>query len=164
MKSFAYTASAAAVALATFAAVAGPTGVPFAAKLTTQEQIGPNPAQCQSAPYLAGSTSGTGHATHLGQVTGTALDCITPPAAGYTYTFSNGKLTLVAANGDELRATYSGTLNPTAVPPVYAITGVYQITGGTGRFTNASGSGRLGGIENLQTGQGQLSLDGTISY
>lgn len=158
------TACATALAVAALSAVAGPTNVPFSARLTTQEQIGPNPAQCQSVPYLAGLTSGSGQATHLGQVTGTAQDCIAPPAAGYTYTFSNGKLTLIAANGDELRATYAGTLNPTSVPPIFAVTGTYQITGGTGRFTNASGSGRLGGTENLQTGQGQLLLDGTISY
>ena len=164
MKSIERTVCAAALTAMTFAAVAGPTNVPFAAKLVTQEQIGPNPTQCQAVPYLAGMTSGTGQATHLGRVTGTAEDCIVPPSAGYAYTFSGGRLTLVAANGDELRATYSGTLNPTAVPPIYAITGTYQITGGTGRFTGASGSGRLGGIENLQTGQGQLSLDGTISY
>ena len=164
MKTILRSAVLAALSAASLSAVAGPTSVPFSANLSTNEQIGPNPALCQSAPYLAGSTTGSGHANHLGRVTGTAQDCVTPPTAGYTYTFKDGKLTLIAANGDELRADYSGTLNPTAVQPIYAITGSYRITGGTGRFSSASGSGQLGGTENLQTGQGQFLLTGTISY
>lgn len=149
-----------AAALASGAAYAGPTNVPFKASLVTQEQIGPNPAACQ---YLAGKTAGHGQASHLGNVTGTGSDCITPTSA-YTFSFSNGVLTLIAANGDELRATYMGTLTPSATPPIYKIDGTYNITGGTGRFTNASGTGSVGGLENIQTGQGTLELKGVISY
>ncbi|MGI9025900.1 MAG: hypothetical protein ACR2GP_10015 [Burkholderiaceae bacterium] len=144
-------------------AFAGPTGVPFKATFVTQEQLHPDPAICQTAPYLVGVTTGSGHASHLGATTGISSDCVTPTSA-YTYSFSNGKLTLTAANGDEVRAEYSGSLSPTATPPIYAIAGTYRITGGTGRFSNASGTGTLQGIDNLQTGQGQLQLSGTISY
>ncbi len=144
-------------------AFAGPTSVPFKATLVTQEQLHPDPAICQSAPYLVGVTTGSGHVSHLGATTGISTDCVTPTSA-YTYTFSYGKLTLTAASGDEVRAEYSGSLSPTATAPIYAIAGTYRITGGTGRFSGASGTGTLQGIENLQTGQGQLQLTGTISY
>lgn len=144
-------------------AVAGPTGVPFKATLVTHEDIRFDPTTCQSNPYLAGTTTGSGSASHLGTVTGSGTDCITPTSA-YTYAFSNGKLTLIAANGDELRANYSGALTPSATPPIYVVNGTYQITGGTGRFSGASGTGAVGGLTNLQTGQGTLDLKGSISY
>ena len=154
--------SAAAIAVAT-TAVAGPTNVPFKATFVTQEQLHPDPAVCQTAPYLVGVTTLSGHASHLGATTGVSSDCVTPTSP-YTFSFANGKLTATAANGDELRAEYSGTLSPTATPPIFAVAGSYRITGGTGRFSGASGSGTLQGIENIQTGQGQLQLSGAISY
>ena len=150
-------------AFAGSAAFAGPTSVPFKATLVTQEQFRPDPTTCQSNPYLAGTTAGSGQASHLGAITGSGTDCITPTSA-YTYAFSNGKLSLIAANGDELRADYSGALTPSATPPIYVVAGTYRITGGTGRFSNASGTGTVGGLTNLQTGQGNLDLKGTISY
>ena len=150
-------------ALACGTAFAGPTNVPFKATLVVQEQIRPDPARCQANPYLAGTTAGSGQASHLGAVTGSGTDCITPTSA-YTYAFSNGKLTLIAANGDELRADYAGALTPSATPPIFVVAGTYRITGGTGRFSGASGTGAVGGLTNLQTGQGTLELNGNISY
>lgn len=156
-------ASALAACLCSTLAFAGPTNVPFKASLTTQEVIHFDPVACQSMPFLAGTTTGSGQASHLGAVTGSATDCIMPTSA-YTYTFSNGKLSLIAQNGDELRADYSGNLSPSATPPVFVLNGTYRITGGTGRFANASGTGTVGGLENLATGQGQFELKGSISY
>ena len=155
--------SALSVALLASAAFAGPTNVPFNATLVGQETLRFDPVNCQSAPFLAGATIGSGHASHLGAVTGSGSDCINPTSA-YTYAFSNGKLSLIAANGDVLQAVYSGSLTPSATPPIYVINGTYRITGGTGRFSGASGSGTVGGFENLQTTQSQLVLTGTISY
>ncbi|MEO8935478.1 MAG: hypothetical protein ABI277_01550 [Burkholderiaceae bacterium] len=163
IRTAAFRTSALAACLASTLALAGPTGVPFKASLTTQEAIHLDPVACQSAPFLAGVTTASGQASHLGAVTGSGTDCITPTSA-YTYMFSNGKLSMIAANGDELRADYSGNLSPSATPPVFVINGTYRITGGTGRFANASGTGAVGGLENLETGQGQLALKGSISY
>ena len=155
--------SAAAITVAT-TALAGPTNVPFKATFVTQEQrLHPDPAICQTAPHLVGITALSGHASHLGATTAVSSDCVTQTSP-YTYSFANGTLTAIAANGDELRAEYSGTLSPTATPPIYAIAGSYRITAGTGRFSGASGSGTLQGIDNIQTGQGQLQLSGVISY
>lgn len=152
-----------AASLVSTLAFAGPTNVPFTATLVTQEQLRPNPATCQAAPFLSGTTTGSGHASHLGNITGSGTDCVTPTSPS-TYSFSNGKLVVIAANGDELRADYSGNLTPSATAPIYVIAGTYRITGGTGRFTNASGTGTVGGLENLLTGQGQFELKGAISY
>lgn len=146
-------------------AVAGPTSVPFKASLVTQEVLHLDPATCRTVPYLVGVTTGSGHASHLGAITVIASDCvIPPPLGGAAFMFANGKLTVTAANGDELSAEYGGTFTPTATPPIYLINGTYRIIGGTGRFSGASGLGTLQGIENLVTFQGQVQLSGTISY
>ena len=152
-----------AAAVAPVAVLAGPNNVPFKASLVTQEILHPDPAACQAFPFLAGTTTGTGHGSHLGAVTGTGSDCVTPMTTGQ-FTFGNGKLTFVSASGDELHAEYGGTLSPTATASIYAISGTYRITGGTGRFGTASGSGTLSGVENLTTLQGQLNFTGVLSY
>ena len=162
------------LAAASSVAFAGPTSAPFQASFTTAETFntGPLPPYIDPAeldhvrcpPPLAGivgKTLATGNAPHLGKTTGTATDCITLGAA---FTFSLGKLTVSAANGDQVNIEYSGILAPTGPTPVFAITGTYTIKGGTGRFQNASGSGRLSGTENIQTFQGELTLTGLISY
>lgn len=137
--------------------------VPFSADIVTQEILHPDPVACPTFPYLAGTTTGVGKATHLGAATGMGSDCVTPTSPT-TFQFGNGQLTIVAANGDELRATYHGTLVPSPLPPFSTINGSYTITGGTGRFSGATGGGTLGGTENLLTGQGRLTLSGTLSY
>lgn len=144
---------------------AGPTQVPFKATVTTQETLRPDPGRCVAPPYLVGTTTGSGTASHLGAITFTATDCITPGPTSFD--FSNGKLTMTAANGDELRADYSGTLLPlpyTTPYTLFSIQGTFTVTGGTGRFVGATGSGYLQGIENVQTGQGQFTAVGTLSY
>ena len=142
-------------------AFAGPSNVPFKATLVTQEELRFDMTHA-SCPVLVGTTTASGHASHMGAVSGISTDCAAP--YGNTFVFNNGKLTLTAANGDELHGNYSGSLSPTATPPINSIAGSYQVTGGTGRFSGASGMGPLQGITNIQTYQGQLQLSGTISY
>ena len=143
---------------------AGPTNVPFSARLATHETLSFDATVC---PLFVGKTTGTGTASHMGAVTVTATDCITPNPHSFGFAFSNGKLTLMAANGDEIRANYSGTFVPLrhSIPfTLYTISGTFTVTGGTGSFSNATGSGDLHGIENILTRQGQLDATGTISY
>jgi hypothetical protein len=85
-----------------------------------------------------------GNPTHLGAFTGTGElyqnFCEDPPNITYTGTFH-----LFAANGDELSGTFEGYLSPTETPGVYDNHETSDVTGGTGRFTNATGHWESGG-------------------
>src|SRR5215468_4912626 len=50
-----------------------------------------------------------------------------------------------AANGDEIYGTFEGYLCPTETPGIYDNHETAEITGGTGRFANATGHFELGG-------------------
>ena len=102
--------------------------------------------------------AGTGTATHLGRFTTDQSHCAIPTSLDFT----DGEFTLTAANGDQLRGTYSGELVPLE-PPLFAIDGQFTFTGGTGRFANATGGGNASGVQNLATGDVTVELVGTIS-
>jgi hypothetical protein len=135
------------------------TDTPLKASLMTQEQARYTP-DCPSK--FGGTITGTGKSTHLGKVSLKAADCITPMENHFTF---KGTFTLTAANGDKLTGDYSGSFVPKDAAPMYALSDAkFQITGGTGRFAQASGSAKLQGTQNIQTGKGKLEVDGTISY
>ena len=85
-----------------------------------------------------------GNATQLGAFTGTAEFypnfCEDPPNITYTGTFD-----WFAANGDEISGTFEGYLCPTETPGVYDNHETAEVTGGTGRFTSATGHWDSGG-------------------
>ena len=83
----------------------------------------------------------SGTASHLGLVTMVSNHC-TPPANAIT----GGHMTFVAANGDELHMTYSGTCSAPPFPPVGAALTCSTdnvIVGGTGRFADATGEAQI---------------------
>ena len=136
-------------------ALASPTTVPLKISAVTQEKSGLNP-DCPSG--FGGTTTGTGKSTHMGQISIAANDCITPADNHYAFI---GKLTITTANGDKI----SGSLVPTDTVPVYSFSNAtFQITGGTGRFSKASGNVELMGSQDIKTGEGKMEADGTISY
>ena len=149
------------IVLAAPAAYSDPQVRPFKATLTTQETLAANPVACPLS-LLQGTTSGQGNASHLGKVTLSSTDCVTLGATQFTLT--NGMFMLMAANGDTLVAEYSGALLPSAAYPRYTLSGTYRVTGGTGRFSSATGSGSLQGTSNITTGQGAYVATGTIGY
>ena len=157
--------TAAGLALAAAGAWAGPTNVPFKASMSTQETLGFDAERCPGTGVV-GTTTGKGSASHLGAVTMLATDCplLIP---GVAPTFSNGQLTFTAANGDELRASYSGSLMPVpGTAGVFTLSGPFNFTGGTGRFSRATGSGLLQGSILLGplVSAGQYQATGTLSY
>jgi hypothetical protein len=85
-----------------------------------------------------------GNATQLGAFTGTGEFyqdfCEDPPNITYI-----GSFHLFAANGDELSGTFEGYLSPTETPGVYDNHETSDVTGGTGRFTSATGHWDSGG-------------------
>ena len=111
--------------------------VPFQATLTEQfsgVQCGPT--------ALCVRVTGTGTAAHLGRVTDTRqvrIDLSTP-ATGCLPVLSD-TMTLTAANGDQVFATGTGQNCVTSNPDVQNETVIYTVTGGTGRFSAAGGSG-----------------------
>ncbi len=98
-----------------------------------------------------------GNATQLGAFTGTGEFyenfCEDPPNITYTGTFH-----LFAANGDELSGTFDGYLSPTGTPGVYDNHEVSDVTGGTGRFTSATGHWDSGGQIDVTTEPLSFSL------
>ena len=88
------------------------------------------------------SSSSSGEGSHLGAFTVTNSGSLmptgfNPPFVPYTVT---GTQTAVAANGDKLFGTLNGVgVNDTATSTASG-TNVITITGGTGRFANATGS------------------------
>lgn len=127
--------------------------------LGTQEQVGYTPT-CPS--QFGGTVSGSGKGTHLGVISLSGSDCIIPMQ---NYFISNGNLTITAANGDKLTGTYSGSFIPTDNPSIYMYDDfTIQITGGTGRFAGAAGSGTLEGTSNVKTGQGVVEGTMSVSY
>jgi hypothetical protein len=81
---------------------------------------------------VATLTHATGTATHMGRASASMSHCpILPEYIG------DGRLTLAAANGDELRGTYD--YDPTDETNAMRVT----VTGGSGRFEGASGSATM---------------------
>jgi hypothetical protein len=99
-------------------------------------------------------------------VTAVATDCATT-----TFTFSQGKLTIFAVNGaGTISASYSGSFVPSQLgSPILNInSATFTITGGTGIFDGATGSGELRGTVNASKPSlpmpGRLAATGTISF
>ena len=91
----------------------------------------PSPTGVWAMPY------GVGDVSHLGASVMTAKH----PA---DLTFSDGDMTLVAANGDKVFMEYcGGGPAPEYVGQVYDVSIKFAIVGGTGRFTGASGGGDM---------------------
>ena len=113
-----------------------------------------------------GTSVGSGQLSHLGAVTSSdQLQFALVGPNGFSLT---GTATIVAANGDELFTTVSGT--GTLGPPVQNMV-VNTITGGTGRFADASGTFTTMGVSTSSSIVGSIetvtiasTFTGTISY
>lgn len=130
--------------------------VPFKATVAITERIQEGTEGC----FMNGYITGTGTAAHLGKVTLATTDCINPISAT-AFSFASNQLILTAANGDQVFATYSGILSTEGT--VGVVTGGYQIVGGSGRFSEATGAGTVQGMQDMTTGKGQIQVTGTIS-
>jgi hypothetical protein len=73
-----------------------------------------------------------------------------------------GEFTFVAANGASLFATFTGQSAPTSVAGVVSIQEIATITGGTGRFEDATGSFTIDRLLNQVTHISSGSFSGTI--
>jgi hypothetical protein len=122
---------------------------------------GPGP----NLPGLQGISSGTGQASHMGNTTFTSTICAAAQSNG-AICIVFGQLVATAADGSQAFAMLHGSLNPAGAGGEYTLVGNYRITGGTGRFEDASGEGTLGGslLRTAGTAAGSLVFNGSISY
>ncbi len=112
-------------------------------------------------------TDGSGQLTHLGAAVVHTEHTPWPDAQG---TVTNGKVTITAANGDQIWATYQGT---TEMPDSAHYIGhaILVINGGTGRFAAATGTLDASAFVTVTSPPGLDAvyptvwvLEGTISY
>ena len=130
-------------------------GVPFKGSYETSIAV------LQGPPNLVQRVSGTGIASHLGKSTFEATSYVT---VSFPAPFAvSGERTITAANGDQLFTTFTGT----STPVVNGMNGadlVETITGGTGRFENASGSFTVAARNNFLTSSFRADFEGYIKY
>jgi hypothetical protein len=111
---------------------------------------------------------GEGRATHLGNFQVEGSECVfMDPSNPLTMASGEGRFTWIAPNGDELRVAYDATTLSSAGPgspwlnwqaPIY-------VTGGTGRFENATITDVVWeGGANIVTFETYSSFDGWIAY
>ena len=111
------------------------------------------------------SIKATVHLEHLGnsQLVGTTTVTGQTECGGFVGTEQD---TITSANGDQIFLSGNGTSCP-ASPAVFQDTVTFAVTGGTGRFAGASGSGTLHttiDITSLTTATFTATISGSIAY
>lgn len=107
--------------------------------------------------------SGKGIATHLGSSTNEGNSVVTGPDSSCPGGLANNHYeTLTAANGDTLMLVSYDVACPTG-PWMFQGTGHWVVTGGTGRFSGATGQGSFDGHSDFNQGVFSFQLTGTIS-
>lgn len=99
--------------------------------------------------------------THLGLTGGAAIQQVDFGQFPFAITAT---IVYVAANGDELYATFAGSGVPSPDGLNVAFAGATVYDGGTGRFANASGWSLDTGSASLPTSSGALTLNGKLTY
>ena len=139
--------------------------VPFAGTVTGETAFDfANPKGCASGFTAIGT--GTGTASHIGRTTWESQHCLGP-----NNTFGDSELVLTAANGDEIHLTYTGSClgEIPAVGDSFTCSGHALVTGGTGRFDQATGHLQWGstvvfeGFDDMSW-PGTWTWNGTIRY
>jgi hypothetical protein len=125
--------------------------VPFKGRVEGTATITPG-----TPPFLSVSIAGAGNATHLGRFT-----VEIPHVVNASNRTSIGTYEFTAANGDMLTAAFTGQSTLTA-PGVLSVVDTATITGGTGRFADATGSFTVERLFNQVTGLTTGSFEGTI--
>jgi len=126
--------------------------VPFSGSLQAHEAI-----VSQGPGTFVTDGSGEGIATQLGKFTMTyeaEVNLLTRVGIG--------SVEFIAANGDRLFADLLGQSTSTATPNLISIVEILTITGGTGRFADATRSLISKRLKGQVTGNTSGSFDGTI--
>jgi hypothetical protein len=100
------------------------------------------------------TATGEGQATHLGRFTRLSNVVVHPEDGS-----AEGTIVFTAANGDQLFMDVIGLPTTTA-----SISGTYTFTGGTGRFSNATGGADFAGVIAPDGIHIIVAFGGTIQY
>lgn len=111
--------------------------------------------RCSRPSQWVSTSSGSGVISHLGRVTWTSEHCFQVFAGS----FGDAEVVVTAANGDKLFGTYDGVMTGETT---FAETMI--ITGGTGRFSEASGTIEETGWFDPDTGYMEITGVGSIIY
>ena len=129
--------------------------VPIKGSYTTFAEI------LQAPPMLRQRITGLGTSSHLGKgsfVAVSTLNLATPPPFNLS-----GTGVFTASNGDEFYTSFTGTATPNGQGAnIVVITS--SITGGTGRFRNASGTFVGNTVAAPGHVEGFITYEGTINY
>jgi len=120
-------------------------------------------APCAPVPSLCITAVGRGHARHIGHIRESAtvvINLASNPQPGCTA--ETRETILTAANGDQITLHATGQSCATGPTSVAAVD-FYTVTGGTGRFSGASGSGTIKVAINQATGTSITTFTGTLS-
>ena len=109
-------------------------------------------------PILSVNREGTGTATYLGKYTEHATFQVNVLTLSGT-----GPATFTAANGDTLFTSGVGQATPIS-PTVVSIVEVYTVTGGTGRFADATGTFTLVRTLDQTTGVSTGTFSGAVDH
>ncbi len=144
------------IALALVLSLAGPASagdlVPFRGSLDGVATVTPLGPTAVSVHIEA-----TGTGSHLGRYAVAVPHLVNPQTR-----IASGSYVFTAANGDRLTASFSGQASLTATPGVLTIVESATITGGTGRFSDATGSFTAQRVFNQITGVTSGSFEGWI--
>jgi hypothetical protein len=109
--------------------------------------------------------------SHLGLTHNTVIQSVIPsgpPVNGLLPGIVNNTGAYVAANGDRINSSFTGTGLTNLADFSATFEGTESFSGGTGRFADASGSAHIAGtaVNDVTTGTGtaHFTLEGTITY
>ena len=108
-------------------------------------------------PTMSATATGSGNAIQLGaftiryQVEMSLLDLSSTESAEF-----------IGTNGDSLRAEAVGQATENRTPGMLNVVDIYKITGGTGRFTGATGTFTLNRLVSVTTGAAASTFEGYI--
>jgi hypothetical protein len=108
-------------------------------------------------PTMSITATGSGNASQLGQFTISYQVEINLLDLSGTESAQ-----LIGTNGDGLRAEAVGQATENRTPGMLNIIDIYKITGGTGRFTGASGTITLNRLVSVTTGAASSTFEGYI--
>jgi hypothetical protein len=105
----------------------------------------------------------SGQSDLLGPFTGMAHQITRLNPDGTRLSITDGIGVWTMASGDSIFLSYSGLFLPPTTPGFYSFEKAITITGGTGRYAGASGSGILNGVSDIAKKQATVTLEGMIT-